>query len=295
MLTGLAPAKVNLFLHVGPLDRDGYHPLSSLVAFADVGDRVTIRPGPCGMVVTGPFARGVPDDDSNLVLRALTALGRKAGIGRPELHVTLDKRLPVASGLGGGSSDAGAALRLARDALALEIDDAVLADVALEIGSDGPMCLFPQAAWAQGRGERLTPEPLLPPLPCVLVNPGVASPTGAVYRAYDAGPARKADRPAAPGEWSVAGVMDWLGQLRNDLQAPAVAAAPMIGTALDVMARTPGVRLARMSGSGATVFGLFDDLEAARVAAAVIQADHPDWWVADTLVGGPVDLTGRSG
>ena len=282
----LAPAKVNLCLHVGPLDADGYHPLASLVAFADVGDRVSVQPGAFGLAVTGPFAQGVPADDSNLILRALEALGDVAGIGQPDLSVTLDKRLPVASGLGGGSSDAGAALRLARQVLDLDSDDAVLAEVALCIGSDGPMCLFPATTWAEGRGELLTPEPRLPALPCVLVNPGLPSPTGAVYRAYDAGSAREADRPALPVDWERDAVIEWLAGQRNDLQGPAISLTPGIGDTLAVVQASPGVRLTRMSGSGATVFGLYSTPDAAQAAAAAMRAAHPDWWVVPTVLGG---------
>ena len=164
--------------------------------------------------------------------------------------MTLDKRLPIAAGLGGGSSDAGAALKLARQALALDIDDAALEAVAAQIGADGPMCVRMRTAWAEGRGDVLTDEPRLPPLPAVLFNPGVPSPTGAVYRAYDAGPPRAADRPAPPVDWSPVAVIDWLAGLRNDLQPPAEALTPAIADAVRAVGATPGVALARMSGSG---------------------------------------------
>lgn len=286
-LTALAPAKVNLFLHVGPLAGDGYHPLASLVAFADVGDRVTVEPAEAlSLTVTGPFGDGLAGSD-NLVLTALRALGEAAGIGEPGLAVTLDKQLPIAAGLGGGSSDAGAALRLARQALNMTADDAALSRIAGVVGADGPMCLFPRASWAQGRGDVLAPEPRLPPLHAVLVNPGVPSPTGAVYRAYDAGPAHAADRPAAPADWSAETVIDWLAARRNDLQDPAVALEPVIGEALGAVAATPGVALARMSGSGATVFGLCFDADAAAMAAGRLAAWRSDWWVRACVLGGP--------
>lgn len=275
----LAPAKVNLFLHVGPLDADGYHPLASLVAFTDIGDRLSLAPaGSSRLAVTGPFSGALAGEDDNLVLRALRSLDA-------DLPLILDKQLPVASGLGGGSADAGAALRLARRVLALDLDDAGLLALAGRIGADGPMCLFARPAWAEGRGDRMSPVPDLPPLAAVLVNPGQPSPTGAVYRAYDAGPPATADRPAPPADWSVAAVIAWLAQQRNDLQAPAVTLCPAIGTALDAVAATPGVRLARMSGSGATVFGLCEDAAAARTAAAALSAAHPDWWVRPTVLG----------
>ena len=283
--TALAPAKVNLFLHVGPVDADGYHPLSSLVAFADVGDRVTLAPAErLSLTVEGPFAAGLGGDD-NLILRVLRAFGEAVGLGEPRLAVTLDKQLPVAAGLGGGSSDAGAALRLARDLLAPDLEDAALAGIAASIGADGPMCLHARSAWAAGRGDRLTFEPRLPRLPVLLVNPGVASPTGAVYRAYDAGPAATAEPPAPPAAWDAGAVIEWLERQRNDLEAPAVARTPDIGDALAVVAALPGARLTRMSGSGATVFALFEAAAAAAAAGKVLAEIQPRWWTAATSLG----------
>ncbi len=284
--TALAPAKVNLFLHVGPVDADGYHPLSSLVAFADVGDQVTVAPAErLSLTVEGPFAAGLAGPGDNLILRALRALGDAAGIGEPPLMVTLEKRLPIAAGLGGGSSDAGAALKLARDALGLDLTDDALADIAATIGADGPMCLHARTAWAEGRGERLTPEPRLPSLPALLINPGVASPTGEVYRAYDAGPPAAADRPAPPPAWDVAAVLDWLAQQRNDLEPAAVARAAAIAAVLAAAEALPDVRLVRMSGSGATVFALFDAPANAAVAARRLSESRADWWIAPTRLG----------
>ena len=284
--TALAPAKVNLFLHVGPVDPDGYHPLASLVAFADIGDRLSVAPADrLSLTVEGPFAGALADEPDNLIRRVLRRLGAATGIGEPPLAITLDKRLPVAAGLGGGSADAGAALKLARDALGLALDDGALADIAGAAGADGPMCLHARAAWAEGRGDRLAFEPALPSLPALLVNPGVPSPTGPVYRAYDAGRPSGADRPAPPPSWSTGDVIDWLGGRRNDLQAPAVALQPRIGEALDEAAGLPGARLVRMSGSGATVFALFDRPSHATVAADRLRARRPDWWIAPTVLG----------
>lgn len=281
----LAPAKVNLFLHVGPVERDGYHPLASLVAFADVGDRLSVEPAErLSLTVAGPFAEALRDESDNLVLRAVRALGQAAGVGEPGLALTLDKQLPVAAGLGGGSSDAGAALILARDALDLPVDDAALARIAADLGADGPMCLHARAAWARGRGDVLTFEPCLPPLAALLVNPGALSPTGAVYRAFDQGPPAEADTPAPPLDWTASGVAAWLCGLRNDLQAPAVALTPAIGQVLAAVADLPGARLTRMSGSGATVFALFDTPEAAAVAGDALSAARPGWWVRPTVL-----------
>lgn len=279
----VAPAKVNLFLHVGPPGADGYHPLASLVAFADIGDRVTVAPADrLSLTVEGPFAASLEGSGDNLILRALRAFGEAAGLGEPALAVTLDKQLPIAAGLGGGSSDAGAALRLARDLLAPGLDDAALADLAATVGADGPMCLHARAAWAEGRGDRLSFEPNLPPLPAVLVNPGVASPTGAVYAAYDAGAPGAADRPPPPAAWTPGALIDWLAGCRNDLQAPAVARTPAIGEALTAVAALPGARLTRMSGSGATVFALFDTPAEAAIAARRLAENHPGWWIRPT-------------
>lgn len=286
-VSALAPAKINLFLHVGAVQADGYHPLASLVVFADVGDRLTIEAADrLSLTITGPFAGALSHDEAgdNLVLKALRALGEAAGIGEPGLHVTLDKQLPIAAGLGGGSSDAGAALRLARDFLGLELDEAALETVSQVVGADGPMCLRARSAWAEGRGDVLTDAPL-PPLHALLVNPMVPSSTGAVYRAYDAAPVGGSDRPADPQDWSAAGVIDWLDRQRNDLEAPAVALAPAISAALEAVAGLPGARLTRMSGSGATVFGLFDDAEAAGAGARDLAAARPDWWTRPTLLG----------
>jgi 4-diphosphocytidyl-2-C-methyl-D-erythritol kinase len=285
-LETLAPAKINLFLHVGPVDAEGYHPLSSLVAFADIGDRIVVEPADrLSLTVEGPFATGLTSDD-NLILRALRRLGEATGRGEPGLSVVLDKRLPIAAGLGGGSSDAGAALRLAARFLDLEPDDRALEAAARSVGADGPMCLHARTAWAEGWGERLTTEPRLPALPVVLVNPGVPSPTGAVYRAYDAGPVGAADRPDPPSTWTPRAVAAWLATLRNDLEAPALGLTPDISGALEAVAASDGVLLSRMSGSGATVFGLYSDAEAARAAAHALSTTRPGWWVRAGFLGG---------
>ena len=289
-LTGLAPAKVNLFLHVGPVAPDGYHPLCSLVAFADIGDVVTVEPSDrLSLDVTGPFAgtlvgsaNGAQGD--NLILKALRALGDASGAGEPHLRVTLDKRLPIAAGLGGGSSDAGTALRLASRALGLGFDEMALEAVSNVVGADGPMCLRARTAWAEGYGERLTDASWVPPLHAVLVNPGILSPTGAVYRAYDQAP-RAADRPELSPDTSVRGLIDWLAGCRNDLEQPAVGLAPGIEAALAAVAACSDVRLTRMSGSGATVFGLFDDEWSARAAATHLAGTHADWWVTPCILG----------
>ncbi|WGM48524.1 4-diphosphocytidyl-2-C-methyl-D-erythritol kinase [Brevundimonas sp. NIBR10] len=286
MISALAPAKVNLCLHVGPVRADGYHPLASLVAFADVGDVVTVEPADrLSLTVNGPFGAGLDGEGDNLILRALRALGQATGSGEPPLKVTLDKRLPIAAGMGGGSSDAGAALRLARTALDLDIDDAALETVAAVIGADGPMCLRARTAWAEGIGGDLSDAVWMPPLHAVLVNPGVACSTGAVYRAYDVRPVGAPDRPADPADVSPTGVIRWLAAQRNDLEAPALTVAPAVAEALADLAACPWVGLVRMSGSGATVFALFDTARDADEATRALQARHAGWWVARTVLG----------
>lgn len=286
-LTALAPAKVNLFLHVGPVDGEGYHPVCSLVAFADIGDRVGARPADrTTLSVAGEFGRGLAGDD-NLVLRALSALERETGGASVPLELTLDKRLPIAAGLGGGSSDAGAALRLAAALTPGGVARPALDAAAHVVGADGPMCLSPRPAWAEGRGERLTPEPRLPALHAVLANPRAPSSTGAVYRAYDAGVVAGADRPADPADWSPSGVIAWLAAQRNDLEAPALSLQSAIAPVMQALAATEGVGLVRMSGSGATVFALYADPARADAAAAALSGVHEAWWVRRAVLGDP--------
>jgi 4-diphosphocytidyl-2-C-methyl-D-erythritol kinase len=289
-LTAFAPAKINLFLHVGAPRPDGMHPLAGLSAFADVGDQLTLdTDGSPGLTVTGPFAAGVPAGPENLVLRALAAFGERLGADVSGLSLTLEKHLPPASGIGGGSSDAGAALRLARAALAPDLPDAAALEVAREMGADGPMCLFPRVAWTTGLGEVLTPEPRLPPLHAVLVNPGVPTPTGAVFRAHDADGARGADLPPPPGDWSTSGVVDWLADQRNDLEPAARRLTPEIREVRDALEAAGGARIVRMSGSGATVFGLYEDRSAADAACRRVSAAHQTWWCVSTMLHSQAD------
>lgn len=256
------------------------------MAFADVGDTVWVTHADrLSVTATGPFATALGSGEDNLIHRALLELGHVAGTGAPSLAVTLDKALPVAAGLGGGSSDAGAALKLATVAMGLDLTEARLADISRVVGADGPMCLAARSAWADGTGDRLEFAPELPPLHAVLANPGRPSPTGAVYRAYDAAPVGEADRPQPPPDWSPATIIGWLARQRNDLEAPALALEPAIGLALSAV-RAAGARLTRMSGSGATVFGLFESAEEARAAAETVSRAQGDWWVRPTILSG---------
>lgn len=289
-LTALAPAKVNLFLHVGAPGADGYHPICSLMAFADVGDLVTCGPAEVfDLQLLGPFASGLAPAAENLIMRAVRAL--VAEVKRPVAPVSfvLNKRLPVASGLGGGSSDAGAALRLMREVLDLPVSDDRLDAVAAELGADGAACLWGRPVIAEGRGERLAPAPELPPLDAVLVNPGVPVATPEVYRRFDAG-GRFGDvtPPRVPDAFeSAAELAAWLATLRNDLELPAIAAAPEVGAVLATLQGEPETLLARVSGSGGTCFALCaSDIEAESLAER-IEAMAPRWWVQRCRLGGP--------
>lgn len=283
----LAPAKVNLFLHVGAPDAEGYHPLVSLMTFADMGDIVRCEAAAdLSLSVVGPFAAGLSAGEDNLVLRAARALLARAVRDGAPLRLVLDKQLPVASGLGGGSSDAGAALRLLDRELGLGMGEAALEQIAGALGADGAPCLRARPVLAQGRGERLSPAPDWPRLPVVLVNPGVPSPTGAVYRAYDAGGVfSDLEPPVLPDLTAVRDVAACLAALRNDLEPPAVAMAPVVGEVLEVLRAAPEVLLARMSGSGATCFALCADDAAANALAAKVQAGRPQWWTRACRLG----------
>lgn len=285
-----APAKINLFLHVGAPGDDGYHPLCSLMVFADIGDQVVIHEADALSVrVHGPFAAGLAGEDDNLVLRAARALLARTRGPQPPLCLSLEKNLPVAAGLGGGSSDAGAALRLMRSALGVDMDDAALEALAASLGADGAACLWGRPVLAQGRGERLTPSPDLPIIEAVLVNPGVGVSTPAVYRALDAGEAfgEVAPPPMPEAFESVEEFAAWLGMMRNDLQEPAIALAPEIGDVVETLAGEPETLLARMSGSGATCFAICaSDIEAQALAERLARM-QPTWWVKRCRLGGP--------
>ena len=285
-----APAKINLFLHVGAPGQDGYHPLCSLMVFADVGDRVVIHEADALSVrVHGPFAAGLAEEHDNLVLRAARALLAKARGPQPPICLSLEKVLPVAAGLGGGSSDAGAALRLVRAAFGIMMEDEELEAVAASLGADGAACLWGRPVLAQGRGELLTPAPRLPTIEAVLVNPGVGVSTPAVYRALDDAQAfgEVAPPPMPDAFESVEELAGWLTVMRNDLQAPAVGLAPEIGDVIETLAGEPETLIARMSGSGATCFAICaSDIEAEALAERVAGM-RPTWWVKRCRLGGP--------
>jgi 4-diphosphocytidyl-2-C-methyl-D-erythritol kinase len=293
LLNGFAPAKVNLFLHVGRLDSEGYHPVASLMSFADVGDRLRLTPAEdFSFGVEGEFAGALAGEDpaGNLVWRAAQRLLTLADAPSPSLRLTLDKVLPVAAGLGGGSSDAGAALKLLRDALGLAVDDQALQHIAAELGADGPACLVARPVIGEGRGDRLSPAPAMPPLPTVLVNPRRGCSTGQVYRAFDAlGRAESgADMPHLTERYdSVAAVVALLSQCRNDLEPPALRVCPEIAEVLAALRGARETRLARLSGSGATCFALCETSGEAEALAAALSDKRPDWWIRACRLGGP--------
>lgn len=282
MNTGFAPAKINLFLHVGPLGRDGYHPLHSWMVFADVGDQVNLIEGGAGLKVTGPFSAGVPADGSNLVIKARDAFLAEHPL--PPFGLVLDKQLPPASGIGGGSSDAAAVLRLLQARASIPPER--LSALALSLGADVPACLQARRLNAEGRGEQLSPTPDFPPLPAVLVNPGVAVSTGDVFRKFDDGaPARLETWRPAGDLTSVASLIRALAAgTRNDLQPPALQIAPAVGEVIDIMAADQRAGLARMSGSGATCFALCESREDAESLAVDLAARYPKWWVRATTL-----------
>jgi 4-diphosphocytidyl-2-C-methyl-D-erythritol kinase len=268
-----APAKVNLHLHVTGRRADGYHLLDSLVVFAAAADMLhgTTADG-LSLAVGGPEASALAAEPDNLVLRAARALADAAGVPA-NAALRLTKHLPVASGIGGGSADAAAALRLCARLWGVSLPAARLAEVALSLGADVPVCLFSRPARLAGVGEVLSPAPVLPRFGLLLANPRVAVATPAVFRARSGGVRPPA---ALPGGWDDAAAMARdLAALANDLQEAAVSLCPAIGEVLAALSALPGARLARMSGSGATCFALFDDPGAARAAAGLL----PDaWW-----------------
>ncbi|UOK72129.1 4-(cytidine 5'-diphospho)-2-C-methyl-D-erythritol kinase [Ancylobacter polymorphus] len=281
-----APAKVNLTLRVLGRRADGYHDLSSVVAFAGAGDRLALRPGAeLSLGLEGPGAPVLAGEADNLVLKAARALAARV----PGLRLgrfTLAKRLPVAAGLGGGSADAAAALRLLARANGLAVDDERLFAAALATGSDVPACLYGRSCLMAGRGEVLTPL-ALPRFGAVLVNPRVAVATAAVFRALALAPgtSRDAGGAAFPSAPSRAALLDWLATEPNDLEPPARMLAPVLGDVERALGATAGARLVRMSGSGATMFALYDDCRAAAAAARQVTGAHPGWWVKSTVLG----------
>lgn len=284
-------AKVNLSLRVVGRRADGYHDLESVVAFADCADRLTLEPGgELRLATTGPLAAACGETSDNLVFKAAKLLADAV----PNLKLgafALDKVLPVAAGIGGGSADAAAALRLLARLNNLSLDDPRLQEVALATGADVPVCLFSRACDMTGVGEQLLPL-ALPSMPCVMVNPRVPVATKDVFKELGlrngellVGATDVLEAPAWPEQGgSIADWVDVLETVANDLEAPALRIEPVIGDVLEVLRDSAGVKLARMSGSGATCFAIYGAAAEAHAAGENIRRDHPGWWVhAGTL------------
>jgi 4-diphosphocytidyl-2-C-methyl-D-erythritol kinase len=290
-VTAFAPAKVNLFLHLTGRRPDGYHLVDSFVAFADIGDRLTARrAASLSLHIAGPEAAslaGVGDD--NLVLRAARVLADHGGIGAAGASLHLEKNLPVAAGIGGGSSDAAAALRTLRTLWRLSVGDAALVQLGERLGADVPICLHGRPAWVSGIGEMIEPAADLPPAGILLVNPRRPLPTAAVFQAWNGPFGGTAGRFAAMPQ-DAAGLAVALAGFRNDLTEAAIGLVPEIDEVLKRLPQLPGALLSRMSGSGATCFALFANRGAAERARTALAAIAPRWWSAagGFIVGGGV-------
>ena len=283
-----APAKINLTLHVVGRRADGWHELESLVAFTRSGDTLALEPGgTLGLVVTGPTGGAAGATGDNLVLRAARALAARVD-GLRLGAFALTKRLPVAAGVGGGSSDAAAALRLLARANGLAIADPRVIEAAAATGADVPVCLSATARMMRGVGDRLGPRIAMPPLPALVVNPGVPLDTGSVFARMGLAPGWTGSASAHPtlsgGEQAEA-VLAALRRGRNDMEVAACVLAPVVSDVLAVLGAARGCRLARMSGSGATCFGLFTDCRAVARAKQAVAEVHPRWWAKAAMLG----------
>ena len=276
-LTETAYAKINLALHVRRRRADGYHDLETLFAFCEDGDDLGVEPADdLSLTITGPLGEGLSADEDNLVLRAARALQASSSV-RQGAAIRLDKRLPIASGIGGGSADAAAALRLLVRLWSVDLSPSVLHDIAADLGADVPACLVSRSCRGEGKGDALDllDDATLRGLPVLLVNPRVPVPTGPVFKGWngiDHGPLSRGDPLAA----ALAG--------RNDLQPPAIAMQPVIADVVDALAAMPGMKLARMSGSGATCFALFGTIAERDSARDAMEIRFPAWWLLATLL-----------
>ncbi len=282
-LVETAPAKINLTLRVLGRRADGYHELESLVAFCDLSDTLTLQPGGSAVLdLAGPLAVACGPSAGNLVLKAAAALGARIP-GLLSGRFLLEKRIPVAAGLGGGSADAAAALRLLARANAIAAGDPRLLAAAGDTGADVPVCLELRARVMRGVGDRLSAPLDLPKLPVLLVNPGVALSTGDVFAAFKMVEAKSAPLGGIPHERGA--LIDLLARESNDLTDAAVACAPAIAGVLAALNKLSGCRLARMSGSGATCFALFDSGRDAAAAGERLRASHGEWWICPATIG----------
>ena len=281
MITEIARAKVNLTLHVTGRREDGYHMLQSLVVFPDIFDRLTFEADDeISLALEGPRAADLKgfDPQSNLVLRAAKDLQQAFGVTQGA-RIVLEKNLPTAAGIGGGSADAAAALRGLHKLWSLQPDEAKLVDIALGLGADVPVCLASCSAIMSGIGEVVQPVQDLVPHWLVLANCARPVPTGSVFRDLDMSGGSEASRQAPKDLSSFSRLTEYLDSARNDLQKPAIALEPEIQQCLDALRAGDEIALARMSGSGATCFGLFEHEAAARAARHALASLHPDWWI----------------
>lgn len=280
----LARAKINLYLHVTGKRADGYHLLDSLIVFAEAGDVLRVDDADdLSLAIDGPFAEGLAGEADNLVLRAARALAAEAGIA-PRARIHLTKSLPIASGIGGGSADAAAALIELCRLWRLDIDTARLQKIALALGADVPVCVDGRPAFIGGIGEEIVLAGRLPAAWLVLVNPKVPTPTPQVFKARrgDFSPTARWQTPPADFDSLIA----YLDGCRNDLTEAAISVAPAIADVLSVIAASEGCRLARLSGSGATCFGLYPDAVTAEAARAAILRVRPGWWATAARIAG---------
>jgi 4-diphosphocytidyl-2-C-methyl-D-erythritol kinase len=296
MITRDARAKINLYLRVVGRRADGYHLLDSLVAFCDLADTITVAPaGELTLTIDGPLAGALAGDpsESNLVLRAARALAGRAAIA-PKAAIRLTKRIPVAAGLGGGSADAAATLLALADLWRVAMPQEALFDLAATLGADVPMCLAGRAAQISGAGERVGPAVALPTAGLLLVNPGVPLATPPVFAAFARGGASfSIASPLDQPSRDVAALGIELAARGNDLAGAATTLVPAIEEVRPALKATAGCHVAQMSGSGATVFALYDDIDAARTAASVILRDHPTWWSHAGRLGSVIPSTAR--
>lgn len=288
--TFFAPAKINLFLHLTGKRNDGYHNLQSLVSFADIGDYITLSHSKAPeFSVEGPFATGFSEAEKdsgpqskNIIIQALWGLSRLYK-KPPEFHVHLKKNLPIAAGIGGGSADAAALIWGVVKQWGKPTDQDEFQKFMLELGADVPVCYQCDNTFVEGIGESISPVNHFPEIPIVLINPLKPCPTGAVFKSFSGNFSRPIQM---PDNLSLDALIDFIAQQRNDLEKPACAVIEDITNILNALNFTDGCRLARMSGSGATCFALFDSVAHSENAAAMIKQENPDWWVKSGIIGG---------
>lgn len=272
-----APAKINLALHVRSRRENGYHEIETLFAFLSTGDRLEAREAEQdSFAITGDFASALDAGSGNLVLRAQQVFAAEFG-KTGALDVTLNKNLPIASGIGGGSADAAAMLRILAYRQNIALDDPRLIDCAVRLGADVPACLAGQTAFGRGTGTDLVPMELGFDLPILLVNPGVELSTAAVFAGWNG-------RDRGGLDLDANGALHGAFAARNDLEPVACALAPVIADVLALLSAQPGMIMTRMSGSGATCFALFRNLQACLMASQRIATRHPDWWLYDSRI-----------